>query len=78
MNRQTKCGGSIINRLFILSAAHCNVDSWRPCDNWENAEMMRKCKQDRHIPQHETETNYWKKKNGYIYPSNLLGIIKMD
>ena len=74
MNQQRNCGGSIINRLFILSAAHCHIE----CDDLFNDEMVRTCKKARNIPQHETERDYWKKKNGYIYPSNLLGIIKIE
>ena len=60
--REDRCGGSILNRLFVLTANHCNVNSWLPCyakeanrSPIESAECLK-----------ETEMKY-------SYPDNILG-----
>ena len=65
MNYGMMCGGSIINRLFVLTANHCNVNDWIPCNDMTK-EKIGRCKKKRN-----ESFGY---KPAYTYPSNILGI----
>ena len=49
-----------------------------PCDDIGDEYKLKKCKYDRGIPLDTTEMEYRKRrKKGYVYPSNILGIYQM-
>ena len=77
MNHNKKCGGSVINRLFILSAAHCDEDNWRPCNDLKDESRMEKCKFYPEFILDEKEKEFFSKAGKYAYPSNILGIMEI-
>ena len=75
MNHNKKCGGSVINRLFVLSAAHCDEYNWRPCSELKNKSRWKKCKYSPEFNLNKKEKEFFNKAGKYAYPSNILGIL---
>ena len=75
LNDSARCGGSIINRLFVLTANHCNINHWIPCDALKDKQERIKCETKRNILNETLVERRERTKEDYKYPSNILGIL---